>query len=294
MTGLHKTPYVAPPFAEVEVTVRGAMNDEIYQKYLQRLEAASDVAVSAITYESDGLKITGIEVLADVAAGEKAPLIIYNRGGNRDFGGLSAAQIINLMSPMARALCGGVLASNYRGNMGSEGREEFGGADVRDVLRLIELGKQQPWWDGKNIFMLGWSRGGMMTYRAIAEGAPLNAAAIGAGVADLFESSLMRPEMEEKVYSQLVPHYTPENREALLRERSALCWPEKITVPLLLLHGDADTKVDVSHARRMEARLRALGREVKYIEFANGGHGLVRENDTVMREVAEWFTKYRV
>ncbi|MFZ4124682.1 MAG: alpha/beta hydrolase family protein [Rickettsiales bacterium] len=288
-----KTPYIIPPFAEVEKTVRGAMNDEIYQKYVARLEAATDVAVSSITYLSDGLKVTGLEVLPEFAAGEKAPLIVYNRGGNRDFGGLSAAQIINLLLPMARSLRGGVLASNYRGNMGSEGREEFGGADVNDVLRLIEIGQQQPWWDGKNIFMLGWSRGGMMTYRAIAEGAPITAAAIGAGVADLFESSLARPEMEEKVYAQLVPHYTPENRKALLRERSALCWPEKITVPLLLLHGDADTKVGVVHARRMHEALSALGRSVKYIEFPNGGHGLMRENETVMCEVAAWFTAHR-
>ena len=30
-----------------------------------------------------------------------------------------------------------LIASNYRGNSNSEGKEEFGGADVNDVLNLI-------------------------------------------------------------------------------------------------------------------------------------------------------------
>ena len=32
-----------------------------------------------------------------------------------------------------------MIASNYRGSPGSEGQEEFGGADVNDVLNLLPL-----------------------------------------------------------------------------------------------------------------------------------------------------------
>ncbi len=292
MPYLTHTPYIAPPFAEVEITVRGEMNAAWYDKYTERLAAIDDVVVSSIEYDSDDLRITGLEALPLLEAGEKIPLIIYNRGGSGDFGGLSAAQILNLMVPMVQQLRAGVLASNYRGNMGSEGREEFGGADVHDVLNLIDVGKQQAWWDGKNIFMLGWSRGGMMTYRAIAEGAKLNAAAVGAGVADAMGIAKERPDMLQHVMQKFIPGFSG-HADAELRKRSALQWPEKLTVPLLLLHGDADTKVDVSHARRMHEALAAQGTAVRYVEYPKGSHGLVKENEAVMREVAAWFTAHR-
>jgi hypothetical protein len=34
-----------------------------------------------------------------------------------------------------------VVASQYRGNGGGEGHEEFGGAEVHDILNLIPLAK---------------------------------------------------------------------------------------------------------------------------------------------------------
>ena len=54
-----------------------------------------------------------------------------------------------------------VVASQYRGNGGSEGREEFGGSDVKDILNLFPLIDNLHNADNKNIGMFGWSRGGM-------------------------------------------------------------------------------------------------------------------------------------
>jgi dipeptidyl aminopeptidase/acylaminoacyl peptidase len=59
------------------------------------------------------------------------------------------------------------LASNYSGSLFSEGKYEFGGADVNDVLRLIDIAKSIPNADPKRIVMMGWSRGGQMTYQAL-------------------------------------------------------------------------------------------------------------------------------
>jgi dipeptidyl aminopeptidase/acylaminoacyl peptidase len=288
-----KRPYVAPQFDEAQIAFLGEMGQKSYDQLLVRLAALRGVEISRISYVSDGLKVTGLEVLPTTfAAGEKGPLILYNRGGSRDYGSLSVPQILSLMAPMALRLGAGVLASNYRGNGGGEGREEFGGADVRDVLRLIEIGKQQPWWDGKHVFMLGWSRGGMMTYLALKAGAPVNAAAVGAGITDLFEGALARPTMEENVFKKLIPDYATA-REDALAARSAVRWPEKLTVPLLLLHGDSDRKVNISHARDLHAALVALGKDTKLVEFQGGGHGLMSENAAVIDEVVGWFNAHR-
>jgi dipeptidyl aminopeptidase/acylaminoacyl peptidase len=79
------------------------------------------------------------------------------------------------------------VASQYRGNAGGEGKEEFGGRDVDDVLNLIKLLISLPQADAKRIGMYGWSRGGMMTYQALARSDQVAAAIVGAGVTDAFD-----------------------------------------------------------------------------------------------------------
>lgn len=294
MTILTRTPYTPPPYEfmrDAHALMEGT-TEASYNASVGNLRGLKDVAVSSITYESDGLAVTGVEVLPELAAGEKIPLLIYNRGGSGNYGMLSPGQITVLMMPFVQRLRVGVLASNYRGNGGSEGREEWGGGDVNDVLNLMEIGKAQEWWDGKNVFMLGWSRGGMMTYLAMKHGAQLNAAVVGAGAADLIRGNVLRPEMD-RVCARFIPGYA-ENRDALLRERSAVCWPEKISAPLLLLHGDADDKVDVADARDMYAKLQALGKPVKYVEYPGGDHALRKQWKQWVDDAARWFEAHRV
>jgi dipeptidyl aminopeptidase/acylaminoacyl peptidase len=188
------------------------------------------------------------------------------------------------MIPFARA---GylVFASNYRGNHGSEGREEFGGADLADIAALLALASAHPGFDGKNRFMLGHSRGGMMTYLAIRHGMPINAAVSIAGIADLFAQEHW---MGDKVFSRLIPGY-PEGREEALAARSALHWPERLNRPLLLLHGTADEAVP--HAQ--SERLAALAPSCELALYAQGNHALVRHWDEVLARALGWMEGHR-
>ena len=81
-----------------------------------------------------------------------------------------------------------IIASQYRGNDGGEGQEEFGGKDVNDVLNLIPLLSQVPSADTWRIGMYGWSRGGLMTYIALAKTTKIKAAVVGSGVTDLIKA----------------------------------------------------------------------------------------------------------
>ena len=56
-----------------------------------------------------------------------------------------------------------VIASQYRGNDGGQGKEELGGADLNDVMSLFALAQSLGYIDMRNIFMYGVSRGGMTT-----------------------------------------------------------------------------------------------------------------------------------
>ena len=296
MTGyLSKQPYTPPPYAEMTDKLMRGTTQAMYETSVANFQALKRMEVSGIVYASDGLKVTGIEVVpGDLGPSETMPLMIYNRGGSGDYGVLSPGQVTVLMAPFVKRMRLGVLASNYRGNGGSEGHEEWGGADVNDVLNLVALGKAQPWWDGKNIFMLGWSRGGMMSYLALKAGLEVNAVAVGAGLADLYDNIERRRDIETMVvtrYANAADYAL--NRDAILRARSAVYWPEALNAPLLILHGDADETVHVAEARNLVAQLQALGKTVKYVEYAGGDHALKKFWKQWVDQVVSWFETYR-
>ena len=252
-------------------------------------EILEDVAVSAITYSSDGLKVKGY--LALPKKGERLPAVIFNRGGNREFGEITDDQAILRLGGLARSGYA-VVASQYRGTAGGEGKEEFGGADVDDVLNLIPLLESIPRVDPTRIGMYGWSRGGMMTYLALARTNRIVAAIVGSGVTDLPDMIARRPEMEE-VTQALVPDYS-EKKDQALAARSAIRWVDKLPkdTPILILAGTADWRVYPKQALDMAAALLEAKRPYRLVVFEGGDHGLTDFRPEVNRLVIDWLDRY--
>ncbi|MEZ4800181.1 MAG: prolyl oligopeptidase family serine peptidase [Flavobacteriales bacterium] len=109
------------------------------------------------------------------------PCVIFNRGGNRDFGVFKIAHAAITLGEIAKEGYV-VIASQYRGNAGSEGKEEFGGSDVNDIVILPKVLEEVEGADTSRIGMYGWSRGGMMTYIALTKMKNIKAAAVGGAI----------------------------------------------------------------------------------------------------------------
>jgi dipeptidyl aminopeptidase/acylaminoacyl peptidase len=265
---------------------------------IQRLEkiwpgsksALSQVELEMITYYSDGLRVKGY--LAKPKKATKLPCVIFNRGGNREFGALNDFQAALMLGRIA-SWGYVVVASQYRGNAGGEGREEFGGKDVDDVLNLFPLLQSLPEADARRIGMYGWSRGGTMTYQALVRTDKVAAAIVGAGITDQFDAVKRRPEMERSVLSELIPNYAA-NKETELRARSVLFWPEKLhhDTPILILHGSADWRVHPSQSLRLVQKLYELKHPVRFVFFEGGDHGLSEHRAEVNRIVRDWLDRY--
>lgn len=242
----------------------------------------------SITYLSDGLKVTGFLVKPDLPG--EYPCIIFNRGGNRDFGSLKVGHAATLLGMIASHGYV-VVASNYRGNGGGEGQEEFGGSDVNDVLQLMNVLEEVEGADTSRIGMMGWSRGGMMTYLALAQTDRIKAAVVGGAVVDLTTGE--RPEMEENVYGELIPDYAT-NKEEVLKARSAVFWPEKLPkeTPILLLHGNADWRVKSTQSLRMAMALDEQRIPYRLVIYEGSDHGISEHRDEVMKQSLSWFDRY--
>ena len=288
MNLISATPFIPHSFEEIDgVYPAGAMPELVYDQYVKKCQTLDNVELLRIEYESDGLRVNGLMALPKHIQPGNHPLVLYNRGGFRRYGMLTAHSAMRNLVPFAEQGYMAV-ASNYRGNDGGEGEDHFAGDDVRDVLNLLALAKQHEAWDGANSYIIGHSRGGMMTLRALAEGAEVNAAISIAGLTDL----MIGGEESWRGFLKYLPKAEQQHPEAMLKKRSAAHWPEKLDVPLLLMHGDEDDVVVHAHSERLHDVLDKHKHPHELVIYPGGNHALVRQWDDVLKRSAEWMERY--
>lgn len=272
---------------------------EFYEERYPRAEYElfkRDLDCRFFLYNVGELTVEGYYVKLRRTGGGRLPVIISNRGGNAEYGKVKFGSLFFQAFPLASAGFV-VVGSQYRGagipaNEGNNGEDEFGGKDVNDVLALFDIVDQWAFADPERIGMLGWSRGGMMAFLVAARTDRLSALVVGGTPTDLRRELQFRPEME-RVFRARMPNYEA-NKESSLRARSAYYWPERIdaSIPILMLHGQADERVAVSGILHMAVKLQELGRTYRLIIYDSGSHGLLEYRDEVNGEIQRWFRRF--
>lgn len=264
----------------------------VYQegKLKSKYNYLNDVSIEKIIYESDGLKVSGYLVSPNNKG--SYPCIIYNRGGNKEFGKLTTIKAVFILAKVA-SWGYNVAASQYRGNDGGEGNEEFGGNDVNDVLNLIPLFDHIDNSDTTKMGIYGWSRGGMMTYLALTKTNKFKAAAVGGALSDLNKWIYTRKDTIESVYYENIPNYAHIKFKAL-NERSAINQVEKISkiTPILMMHGTADWRVVPEMALDLSKEFLKNNIPHRLVLFEGGNHGLTEFRDEVDQMTKKWFDLY--
>jgi dipeptidyl aminopeptidase/acylaminoacyl peptidase len=176
-----------------------------------------------------------------------------------------------------------VLQVNFRGSAGygmdfeAAGHGEWGARmqdDLTDATRwAIDSGLTE---EGR-VCIMGSSYGGYAALMGVAQQPSLYRCAVGlAGVYDLellyttgdIRHSRLGLDYLEKVIGR--------DRD-LLRARSPVHLAERISVPVLLVHGSVDGRADYQHAQRMRRALEALGKPHELIALRGEGHGIYDE-----------------
>jgi len=249
--------------------------------------------LSCITfkYNVDGLEISGY-VIKPKSNEKKLPVLIYNRGGNGNYGSVVFGSMMHNLFPIANEGFV-IIGSQYRLSR-TKGvlLDEFGGKDVNDVVALLDYIPNIEGADSQRVGMYGASRGGMQTFLALKKAKNIKAVATIAGNSDLLKGLEYRPAME-KVYKHRIPEY--ENKKiAELEKRSVLKWVTDLSlnVPILLLHGTNDKRVSVNHSIDLAAALSKNNIPHKLVLYPDDNHGLMQNKEKANKELVSWFREY--
>ena len=254
----------------------------------------------AIHWKSkDGLEIEGLLTYpANYETGRKYPLILNIHGGPT---GVFGEAFIGRPGPYPIAAFAArgyaVLRPNPRGSSGY-GRtfrfanyNDWGGKDYEDdqagVDQVIKMGVADP----DRLAVMGWSYGGYMTSWTITQTHRFKAAAVGAGVTDLWSFT------GTSDIPGFLPDYfggEPWAQFDAFQKHSPITYVKNVTTPTLVLHGEADVRVPTSQGYEYYHALRRNGVTTKMVVYPRQPHGPSEPKFVldIMQRHLDWMEKY--
>ena len=248
-----------------------------------RLAEGMGLEAALVTYLSQGLKVKAYMVKPQ---GDGIwPGLVYCRGG---IGRVGMLRLPRMMTLAARGYV--VFAPVYRGNLGGERRDEFGGEDRHDVFAAIAALRSLPYVAPGRVPLIGFSRGAVMALLAAAHCPDAGPVAVWGGVSDLLLTYEERVDLR-RMLRRVVGH--PKKEPEQYARRSPVAWASHITAPVLMLHGTNDEQVGVEHARRLAAALTSAGKPHTLRIYDGLGHLFPEEEDKqALNELFAWFKRY--
>ena len=205
-----------------------------------RSELESRCETYEFYYTSDGYQIKAYVSIptAIIESQQPCKCMLYNRGGHWNYGSQDPDMLAYMCAVTGRV----VVACELRGDNGCEGIDQFGGDELHDVFRLIDLCDNKfSFVDMDDFCVLGISRGGMETYMTAREDKRVKKIIVAGGVSDLISVYNESEDMQEMLRDCIGG--TPEEKPEEYEKRSAVCWTDEIKIPVLIIHSKGDPKV---------------------------------------------------
>lgn len=260
------------------------MNSIIELETITNLE--NDYKYYHLIYNSDGRKVHGY-IGEPASADNSTPIIIFNRGGTMEHGTFTditfrTSFLIKRMIDWGYI----VITTQYSGNGGSEGKDEFGGMDLDDIINLYPVLKNYTNGDISKIGMVGGSRGGTMTYLALTKVNWIKAAVIEAGLTDHKRNLELRPDMVERTNKMF-----DTTSQSIIMKRSPINSVKSISrnAAILIMHGTDDDKVSPLDSIELALNLQKNNfLNYKLIMFPKGDHQLSNHREEECAQLRKW------
>jgi dipeptidyl aminopeptidase/acylaminoacyl peptidase len=245
-----------------------------------------------ISYGVDDLRLTG---LLHVPNGDRPfPVIIANRGHidrERYQPGMDSRAFSEFFAPRGYL----VVAPDYRGYGGGDmGPNPFYTGYYADVLALIPLAQKLPLARPGKVGMWGHSRGASITVAASTITDQIAAAVVYAPApADLAADYERRRRQSSNRPGDDTWPFAPHENPGAYRRVSPINYFDRVSAPIMLHHGTADTVVDASASVAIADALQAAGKDVTLHLYDGGPHTLSgRQERLYFERTLEFFQKH--
>ena len=217
-------------------------------------------------------------------ASQRYPLVLEIHGGPNAFHG-------DGFSPLHQVLAGAgflVLAVNPRGSSSygadftAQVFEDWGGEDYLDLLAAVDAACRRPYVDEARLGLHGYSYGGYMSSWIVGHSDRFRAAVIGAPVTNLvsmYGQTDIAVSFGERQWGGL-----PQDNFDHYVERSPLTHANRVTTPVLLLHGEDDIRVPISQSEELYVALKRRGKTVEFARFPGCSHLFLRTGHASLRK----------
>jgi dipeptidyl aminopeptidase/acylaminoacyl peptidase len=240
----------------------------------------------------DGTKLEGILTLpAEYQAGRKYPFLVLPHGGPEGNDTLGFDLFARLIAGWGYV----VLQPQYRGSTGYGSEfmqaiyQHFGDRAYSDVDSATDFAVAQGWADPNRLAIFGWSAGGFMTAWTVTQTGRYKAAIEGAGITDWL-SFIPTSDIAQVDYDTRLQEKDP----APMLQFSAVMHADKVTTPLLILHGEADLRVPHFQGREFFVLLAERGKTVRMVSYPGSPHfpRLAEQRRDVFTEIQHWLARY--
>ena len=224
----------------------------------------------------DGVEITGrVYIPTNLDKTKKHPALVYYYGGTspvtRGFTGrypfnLWAANgyVVYVLQPTGATGFGQTFSAQHVNAWG-----DYTASDIMQGTHAFL--KKYDFVDSKKVGNLGASYGGFMTMLLATKTDMFSASIAHAGISNL--TSYWGEGWWGYLYSgEASKNSFPWNNASLYSDHSPVFHADKVTTPLLLLHGDSDTNVPVGESLTMYTALKLLNKDVELIEYKGADH----------------------
>ena len=242
----------------------------------------------------DGLKIPAFLYRPEGYSGRPAPYVVYAHGGPSSQ--FRPSFIRNFQHLLANGI--GVIAPNVRGSSGYT--SEYMALDdyrkrldsIRDFKAVADWLVQNQLADPKRLAIKGGSYGGYVVMASLTEyptrfTAGINSVGIVNFVTFLEQTKGYRRKVREMEYGPLTDR-------KFLESISPIHKIDRVTSPLMIVHGENDPRVPVNEARQIIEALRTRGGEVESLIFPDEGHGIrkLSNRKVAYRRMADFLLKH--
>jgi len=268
------------PPAVVRMTGDNTAVEPILRPAPRAVVAAPHVESIDVSFPSeDGTVVHGRLLRPPPAdAGHPAPVVVAIHGGPAACAGDEWDGLAQYFVDKGY----GWLAPNYRGSSGfgrDFERAAHGGCgvdDAADCLYAGEFAAKLDWVDDERIAIVGRSYGGYLALNALTRdpGRRFAAGVCMYGDSDLLTTWARADRSRRREVEAMMGH--PSAYRDAYRAGSPLNRLEALTAPLLVVHGERDTRVPFESSRRLVERLRDMGATYEYVTYRTEGHTLAR------------------